>query len=221
MAVSLPIGYYRRTMGWVSGRPTGEAVPSTAFVERRHASTDHAVFVVVPWRRFFAIDGVGDATSAEYEMAGSALRLTLDECERLLRKERFPGPMARAKVETLWWPPDHAIAGEIPARYVDRSRWHWRHLLEIPDAATEAQIAAAIDHDRAGLARQVAFTEGPVAQWLHIGGPDGEATSVRRLFDAIAQAGYRPIGPLHVLALVDPRSVPRGRARSIVRQPIA
>ena len=50
------------------GQAIGGLVPSTAFVERRHASTDHAVFVVVPWRRFFAIDGVGGPMSADYDV---------------------------------------------------------------------------------------------------------------------------------------------------------
>jgi hypothetical protein len=203
------------------GQPAGGPVPSTAFVERRHASTDHAVFVVVPWRRFFAIDGIGDSLSAEFEMAASELSATLHECERLVRLERFHGSSLRAVAETLWWPPSEVNARRVPRGFADRSNWHWRQLLEIPDAATEAQIADALAIGRGGLARQFAFAEGPVGQWLHTGGSDGETRSVRRLFDAIAEAGYRPSGPLHVLALADPRSVPQGRARAIFRQPIA
>ena len=202
------------------GQVIGGLVPSTAFVERRHASTDHAVFVVVPSRRFFAIDGVGGPMSADYDIAGSALRATLAECERRVRRERLAGPTRRVAAETLWWPARGGANGP-PDGFVDRSEWHWRQLLEIPDEASDGQIADAIGSGRGSLTRQLTFTEGPVAQWLHIGDSDGEVTSVRRLFGAIAEGGYRPVGPLHVLALVDPRSVPRDRARAIFRQPIA
>ena len=203
------------------GHVIGGAVPSTAFVERRHASTDHAVFVVVPWRRFFAIDGVGGPRSTDYDIAGSVLRATLAECERLVRRERFAGPTRRVVAETLWWPAGGAPAEASPDGFANRSEWHWRQLLEIPDEANDAQIADAIGSDRGSLTRQISFTEGPVAQWLHVGDPDGELTSVRRLFGAIAEGGYRPEGPLHVLALVDPRTVPHDRVRAIFRQPIA
>lgn len=211
------MGYYL-SVDPQAGQAIGGSVPSTAFVERRHASTDHAVFVVVPPRRFFAIDGVGGPMSADFDVAGSALRATLADCERLIRRERFPGPTRRAVAETLWWPPADAAVRGMPDGFADRSRWHWRQLLEIPDAARDAHVAEAMGR---GLVRELVFAEGAVAQWLHTGDPDGEATSVRRLFDAITEAGYRPLGSLHVLALVDPRSVPRGRARSILRQPIA
>ena len=202
------------------GQVIGGLVPSTAFVERRHASTDHAVFVVVPSRRFFAIDGVGGPMSADYDIAGSALRATLAECERRVRRERLAGPTRRVAAETLWWPARGGANGP-PDGFVDRSEWHWRQLLEIPDEASDGQIADAIESGRGSLTREISFTEGPVAQWLHVGDSDGEVTSVRRLFGAIAEGGYRPVGPLHILALVDPRSVPRDRARAIFRQPIA
>jgi hypothetical protein len=210
-----------------SGQAAGGLVPSNAFVERRHASTAHAVFVVVPWRRFFVIDGLGEPMSADFAMAASALRATLGECERVLRRERLLGPSQRAVAETIWWPPSDAGVGEIPDKLLDRADWHWRQLLEIPESATDVHVAHAMDPGRdeatvgMGLVRQLAFTEGPVAQWLHIGDPNGERTSVRRLFEAIAEAGYQPVGPLHVLALVDPGTVPRDRGRSIFRQPIA
>ena len=199
------------------GQVAGGLAPSTAFVERRHASTGHAVFVVVPSRRFIAIDGVGGPMSADYDIAGSVLRATLAECERLVRRERLAGPTRRVVAETLWWPAGDAT----PDGFADRSEWHWRQMLEIPDEASVGQIAKAIGSGRGSFTRQLMFTEGPVAQWLHIGDSDGEVTSLRRLFGAIAEGGYRPVGPLHVLALVDPRSVPRDRARAIFRQPIA
>ena len=141
------------------GQVIGGLVPSTAFVERRHASTDHAVFVVVPSRRFFAIDGVGGPMSADYDIAGSALRATLAECERRVRRERLAGPTRRVVAETLWWPAGGSATGP-PDGFVDRSEWHWRQLLEIPDEASDGQIADAIGSGRGSLTRQLDLHRG-------------------------------------------------------------
>ena len=47
---------------------------SSSFMELRHASTDHPIHVVVPERRFFAIDGIGAPATIEYALAGAILR---------------------------------------------------------------------------------------------------------------------------------------------------
>ena len=69
-----------------------------------------------------------------------------------------------------------ATPGDTPDGFADRSKWHWRQLLEIPDAASDAQVASrdpALFRDGGrGLVRELAFAEGPVAQWLHIGDPE-------------------------------------------------
>jgi hypothetical protein len=66
----------------------------------------------------------------------------------------------------------------------------------------------------------VSFVEGLVGQLLHLGGQETLATSVRRLFEGITAAGYRPSDGLHILVLADPDRVPPGRGRMIIRQPI-
>ena len=98
--------------------------------------------------------------SADYDIAGSALRATLAECERRVRRERLAGPTRRVAAETLWWPARGGANGP-PDGFVDRSEWHWRQLLEIPDEASDGQIADAIGSGRGSLTRQLDFTEGP------------------------------------------------------------
>ena len=61
------------------------------FLELRHASTDHALFVVVPERRnFFAIDGVGEPDGSDFRLATSVLRIGIDLVLRRLRREGIP-----------------------------------------------------------------------------------------------------------------------------------
>jgi hypothetical protein len=201
--------------------------PASSFLELRHASTDHPVFVIVPERRFYAIDGAGEPTAADFRVATSALRIV---AEILLRRLRQAGIVEVAHVgvaECAWWPPSPLSPAELPAAFGDRSRWHWRQLLELPNRATEAEAVEAIGEARRDAGRDVALirrldlTEGSAAQMLHLGPRGTEPVILHRLFDAIAEAGLQPVGPLHTLTLADPDVAAHGFGRSILRQPVA
>jgi hypothetical protein len=197
------------------------------FLELRHASTDHAIFVVVPERRFFAIEGVGEPGGAGFRLATSTLRAAIGI---LLGRRRLAGmgsPTTRAGVvECGWFPPQPLPPADLPAALSDRSKWHWRQMIELPARTTEAQGRAAIDEARRGagrdraLIRPLTFTEGRAAQLLHIGPRSAEPVTVHRLFQAIEEAGLRPDGPLHVLLLADADVALPGVGRSILRQPV-
>jgi len=200
---------------------------ASSFLELRHASTDHAIFVVVPERSFLAIDGVGEPSASDFHLATSALRTAVDILGRRLRQARLATATRAGVVECAWSPPRPLPPAELPAAFEDRSKWHWCQLIELPAQATEAHALAAIDEARRGagrdvaLVRRLAFTEGSAAQLLHVGPRSSEAVTVRKLFQAIAEAGLQPDGRLHTLTLADPDVAPHGLGRSIVRQPVA
>lgn len=196
------------------------------FLELRHASTDHAIFVVVPERTFFAIDGVGGPGAAGFRLATSALRTAIDVLLHRIRVAGIGTATRAGIVECGWSPPQPLPPAEIPSAFRDRSTWHWRQMIELPAQATEGQALAAIDEARRGAARDRAlvrrqvFTEGRAAQMLHVGPRRTEPDTVHRLFQAIGEAGLRPDGPLHTLSLTDADAAPQSVGRSILRQPV-
>jgi hypothetical protein len=203
------------------------ASSASSFLELRHASTDHPIFVVVPGRRFYAIDGMGEPSAADFRLATSALRIVGEILLRCLRQAGVVTATHVGVAECAWWPPEPLAPAELAAALGDRSAWHWRQLLELPSRAPESQAVEAIDDARRDAGRQVALVrrldlaEGPAAQMLHVGPRSTEIVTVRRLFDAIADAGVQPVGPLHTLTLADPEVAARGLGRSILRQPVA
>jgi hypothetical protein len=203
-------------------------IPNTSnFLELRHASTDHAIFVVVPERTFFAIDGVGEPNGADFRMATYALRTAVETLHRRLRRAGIDASLRIGVVECGWAPLRPVPPADLPAAFGNRSNWHWRQMIELPPGATETYALAAIDEarraagrDRA-LIRRLTYTEGRAAQLLHVGPRSAEPVTVQRLFNAIDAAGLRPEGQLHSLLLADADAARNGASRSILRQPVA
>ena len=200
---------------------------ASTFLELRHASTAHAIFVVVPERRFLAVDGLGEPGGADFRFVTSALHTVADIILRRLRRSGIATATRTGVAECLWWPPQPLAPGELPAAFGDRTSWHWRQLIELPGQATDADALAAIDEARRGAGRDVALvrrldlSEGSAAQMLHVGPPGAEPDTLRRLLDGIAEANLRPEGRLHTLVLTDPHVSSQGIGRSILRQPVA
>ncbi len=200
------------------------AVPSPP-LELLHASTDHAIYVVVPERRFLAIGGMGGPTGSDFALAGAALHLASDLLGRRLRGGGVLVPVRVAALECLWAPPQPLPPDELPAAFADRSRWTWRQAIELPDAASGADIDAAIDEgrQRAGrdvaLIRELVLVEGLSAQVLHMGPADEERDSVAKLYRGIDERGLLPDGWLHTVALSGGGSA--ARRRVLIRQPVA
>jgi len=195
------------------------------FFELRHAATDRATIVVVPERRFLAIDGVGGPTAAGFRFATETLRSAAEQLRIRLAWARRPGNQPAA-IECAWWIHPEIPDAEMPDAFGDRSKWHWQQMIEIPMTAEEAETAAAIDETRRQAGREVplirttAIEEGRAAQILHVGPLASEPASLRKLYKAIADAGLRPRGHLHQILLTDPDRVAPERARSILRLPV-
>jgi len=198
---------------------------ASSFLELRHASTDRAIIVVVPERRLLAVDGIGEPTSAAFQLGTASLRAT----ETILRSRRAGSRLdaARSAVfECAWWTHPELAPDEVEAAFADRSTWHWQQMIAVPDRATEADIDAAILEERRGEGpsgppiRAIHVREGRAAQMLHVGTSGTAVTTLGRLYRIIGEAGMRPAGHIHELRLADDRDVPLERARSILRIPI-
>jgi hypothetical protein len=199
-------------------------LPSDRF-ELRHAATDRPTIVVVPERRMYAIDGLGDPRLAAFVLASDTLRATEERVRG--RVQRSNGrKLPAADLECAWWTHPEPPSQDLASSFADRSTWHWQQMIEIPPDATDEDAQASIDETRAGfnrpvpLVRVIRFAEGRSAQILHVGGPADEHRSVMALYDAVAGEGLHPHGHLHEIRLADYERVPDGRARAILRLPI-
>jgi hypothetical protein len=194
-------------------------------LELLHAATDRPMIVVVGERRFIAIDGVGGPRGADHRLASETLRTAGRHLRHRLATER--GVSLRPGIlETAWWVHPEPLPDQLPDAFTDRSRWHWQQMIEVPDAATEADVDAAIEQTQRDAGRskpllhQVSMTEGRAAQMLHLGGSASAASTLRALFDLLTSQGLHPHGHIHELRIAEEGDVPADRARSILRVPI-
>jgi hypothetical protein len=200
------------------------APPSTPF-ELRHASTARVLTVVVPERRFLAIESRGHPRAADFELATRILR----EVERTLRGRLPSGRIygsAKAVLEVAWRVPLDGSPEQAAIAFADLDKRRWRQMIELPAAASDEDAIEAIDATRrraarsAPLVRVVHLAEGFSAQLLHVGGSD-EALPILTLFRFAVDGGFVARGPVHQIVLTDIDLVPAGRTRSIFRLPIA
>jgi hypothetical protein len=180
------------------------------------------VVVVVPDRRFLAIEGAGPRTAADFRLATSILR-TVGETVRTAPAEQRQ--TSHRPVHEICWPVERAATlAEVDATIAQPVR-AWRQMIEVPSVATDGQALAAIDMARrlggrdVPLVRLLHLVEGPAVQILHLW-TEGEWATVRRLYEIVFEAGLQPVGDLHELVVVPPAVVGNRRGRSIFRLPV-
>jgi hypothetical protein len=201
---------------------TDAAVRFETDTELRHlawARRDRARFVDVPEKRYLVIDGTdvpgGDAYRAAIGgLYGAAYGLHFGLRGRGIRGHRV------GAFGALYWLTPEQLAGESSSTDAAVVDWRWRLLIDVPDEATDADVQAA--RERIGpAASQVAlatWTEGHCGQILHVGSYGSETPTIRRLHEAMAARGLRPVGPLHEIYLNDPRRVGEENAKTLLRQ---
>ena len=90
---------------------------ASTFLELRHASTARAIFVVVPERRFLAVDGIGEPGAADFQFATTALHSVADTVLQRLRRSGIATATRAGVAECLWWPAQPLSSGELPAAF--------------------------------------------------------------------------------------------------------
>jgi hypothetical protein len=191
------------------------------------ARADRARFLVIAARRYFSVDGSDVPGSEGFRVAIESLYPLAYTLHFALKRRGVEGPVGA--LEGLYWV--GSMEPIPPDRFRDsadaRGAWDWRLQLPVPDAATDDEIAAAIDEVRAKKAppllarvRTGAWAEGRVAQVMHVGPYADEPATIARLHEAIEAAGLRPRGCHHEIYIGDPnRSAPE-KLRTLLRQPV-
>jgi hypothetical protein len=211
-------------------RPATPSVPAFERPVDRTAEFRGAAGVVrfldLSSRRFVMIDGEGPPGPDAFTPRMPGLYTTAYKL-RFTLKDR--GVVTRVgPLEGLWWTSDEVT--DLDAIFGARrgtDTWRWTLLIALPDEATVGEIDAALVAARAKLdpslrsgLRVEAFSEGQVAQLLHLGPYAEERASIERLHAGVAAAGLQLRGRHHELYLGDPgRSAPE-RLRTILRHPV-
>jgi hypothetical protein len=182
-------------------------------------------FVDAAPMRAVMIDGDGPVGEAAFAQRIPGLYATAYTLHFALKKR---GVVERVSpLEGLYWMVDGSTDLDVIFG-PDRGAWRWTLLIALPDAATDAELEAALAAGRAKVTPDIAagmrierFREGRVAQVLHVGAYSEERPTIERLFAAIAEAGSAPHGRHHEIYLGDPRRAAPGRLRTLIRQPVA
>lgn len=182
-------------------------------------------FVDVPERRLLVVDGGGAPTGGAFQEAIGALYATAYTLHFALKKAGVePGRVGA--LEALWERTD-ATPSTPFFEPGDPERWAWRAMLPMPEAATEADLAGAMEaagkrKPVAGLdrVRLVAWTEGPCVEALHVGPYETEPETIERMLAAATEHGLRPHGAHHEIYYGDPRRSDPAKLRTVLRQPV-
>lgn len=187
--------------------------------------------LVLPPRRYLAIDGAGDPNTAPAYAEALAALYPLAYAVKFAARRELGRDHVVPPLEGLWWADDMAA---FTGRR-DKSRWSWRMLSLVPEWVPDAlvEVARTAVAEKSGRGSDAAperlhevqvieLDEGRCIQTLHVGGYDDEAPVLARLHDEIIPAaGPQMSGRHHEIYLGDHRRVAPDRRRTILRQPVS
>lgn len=209
----------------VISHPPLEFVRASDEAAECRASARSVGFLTIPPRRYLAIEGGEQPGGEAFRAAIGALFGAAYGVHFAMRRRGLDAPIGH--LHGLYWTGEPGpLPADDEAAVAQLGPMRWRLLITLPDAATDEEIAAAVDRHIASAApamprpETLRWAEGRVAQTLHVGPYDAEQPSVDRLRAAIAAAGLRAVGCHHEIYLSGPRTRPE-RTRTIIRQPVA
>ncbi|GEM46163.1 GyrI-like domain-containing protein [Deinococcus cellulosilyticus] len=171
------------------------------------------------------LDGTGDPNTAPaFKTAVSALYSLSYAIKFALKKlgtEHKVQPL-----EGLWWMGNEQ-APEFDAVQASREHWHWTLMIQQPDHLTPAlfeQIRSEVIRkkglDRLSEVRLETFTEGQVAQVLHVGPFSAEGETIERLHNSIAAQALSISGKHHEIYLSDFTRAAPEKLKTLIRYPV-
>lgn len=182
-------------------------------------------FVTVPDRLCLAIEGESEPGGAEFQDVVGALFSTAYPLHNLLRERGVEAPVGH--LEGLFERRDGRPSWEVEPEAFAPDAWRWTLLIAVPEAATDDEMAAAIEiargtHPLAALRRLQVITvrEGPVVEALHVGPYETEPETIERMRAATEAAGLTIRGDHHEIWLNDPSRMGPERTRTILRMPV-
>jgi hypothetical protein len=190
--------------------------------------------VDVPELGYLTVSGRGSPRSPAFTDAARALAVVSAAARLVLKNEYGAAPRAMP-LEAQWWvdAPFHmeivtAVAlGHADVSSLGDERTRWQAMMMQPQPVDGYVVEKAIKHaGRRSLAaldqvRYVRLAEGRCAQVLHVGRRADEPTTVTKLHQAIAAAGYEATGRRHDIYLSDQRRTSPENLRMLLRQPIS
>lgn len=182
-------------------------------------------FVEVPERRCLMIDGTGAPGESEFSEAIGALFGTAYTLKFALKARGIAWKVGY--LEALWQGIGAAAAVEPVQPGAGVGAPTWTMFMELPDVATEADVAAAIEgawtrHPSMAMGhlRVERWREGLVVEAMHVGPYAAETPTIERMMAAAEAAGLHPTGAHHEIYIGDPnRSAPE-KLRTVLRQPV-
>lgn len=186
----------------------------------------HVSWLDVPTLTFLVLRGRGSTRDSDTFARAVHTLLALDRACRMLLGHRAggadDGPWTTPP-EARWW-----VEGDDPHafRTTPSGAWCWEVMVRQPDALTSADLrpAARLLRDvtpwRLHHVRVERHAEGECAQTLHVGPYGAAGPALRLLRTSLAEIGAARRGPLHEVYLDDPRHVPAGCVRTLLRQPL-
>jgi hypothetical protein len=181
------------------------------------------VRVEVPAMNFLMVDGEGDPnTSQQFTDAIETLYPLSYTLKFMVKKGPEDIDYGVMPLEGLWWSEDMSTFTSG-----DKSKWKWTLMIMQPKYITRDLVETAIVEVKRKKnpvalhkTRFEAFSEGLVAQTMHIGPFSDEGPTVQRVHDFIDGCGCKRSGKHHEIYLSDMRKADPKKWKTIIRQPM-
>jgi hypothetical protein len=186
-------------------------------------SSKEVVRVEVPVMNFLMVDGEGDPnTSVQFKDAVEVLYALSYSLKFMIKKGPKAVDYGVMPLEGLWWAKDMSAF-----TVVDKSKWKWTLMIMQPGYISKNLVDGAIakvkeTKNPAALSRVrfEAFSEGTVAQTMHIGPFSEEGSTVQRVHEFIGGCGCKRSGKHHEIYLSDIRKADPAKWKTVIRQPM-
>lgn len=183
-----------------------------------------AEIVDVPKMNFLMIDGEGDPnTSQAFQDAIDVLYPLSYTLKFMIKKGETGIDYGVLPLEGLWWVDDMSSFS-----IEKKDGWKWTLMIMQPDIITKEMVKKAIAQVKEKknpislpLVRFESFTEGKVAQIMHIGPFSEEGPTVEKVHTFIEEMGSQRTGKHHEVYLSDIRRGAPDKWKTIIRQPMS
>ena len=190
-----------------------------------YKSSDKNVEVVeVPQMSFLLIDGEGDPnTSQSFQDAIDVLYPLSYTLKFIIKRGEIGIDYGVLPLEGLWWADDMSSFS-----VKNKENWKWTLMIMQPELVKKEMVVKAIEEVRKKknpvalpLVRFESFSEGKVAQIMHIGPFSEEGPTVEKVHAFIGDSGSQRIGKHHEIYLSDIRRAAPEKWKTIIRQPMS
>ena len=186
-------------------------------------TTKKVEIVEVPKMNFLMIDGDGGPNHPTFQNAIEVLFPLSYTLKFMIKKSDIGIDYGVLPLEGLWWADD--MSSFIKDKKDD---WKWTLMIMQPELVKKEMVVKAIEEVRKKknpvalpLVRFESFSEGKVAQIMHIGPFSEEGPTVEKLHALIGDSGSQRIGKHHEIYLSDIRRAAPEKWKTIIRQPMS